>query len=479
MSDLPRARLTVQQAQDQISKARDQGYRPSEKKTGVVTRNLKRVFSAIVTVDGPSAQDIAGILDLSPGTVSGLVTQLENLKFVRVVSGRTASQGRRPKPIVIDDRIRHIVGFEISAEKVTGVVMNLAGEAVLDQTVDLGSEVWTKAGNKGADKGWVDQDKVVDSVRGIYATLKEQLLDHIAGRHPDILETGHDPIVGIGVVLGGHINRHTGEVLFAPDLRWGTPRRRQTVEWGPTVQLRQRIRDVTGVDQRNIVVDNDANGRAAAYQLYGGGAYFNDAPSTVVLVTDVGVGAAHFIDQEIYRGATGKSLEFGNILMVPNGLPCRCGDRGCLEAVATCNAILASSKFDTLEEAYAAAANGNDKKAQAAAIKGFTDAGTLLGTGLSILVDLLDTSRIVLTGPAITHSDRSGPIVFDQHYDRAMREAVQEHVYGAGIDPDNIEVIAEDGEWNGARGAACLVVHDMIAGHLGYLEAKSPRKTVG
>ncbi|MFI2332008.1 ROK family protein [Nocardia rhamnosiphila] len=447
-------RLTVQQARDQISKARHLGYRPSVRKKGVATRNLERVFSTIVTVDGPSTRDIAALLDLSAGTVSALVKDLEERQLVRISAGRAASQGRRPKPVVVDHRTRHTLGFEISADKVVGVVMNLAGQAVLHQVADLGPEART-------DKEWVDEDKVVDTIRNLFNSLEARLLGRIRDQYPDALDQGPNPVVGIGVSLGGHINRHTGEVLFSPDLRWGATGN-QKEEWGPSVHLRQRIRDVTGVDKSDIVVDNDANGRAAAYQLYGGGAYFNDAPFTVVLVTEKGIGATHFIDQEIYRGATGKSLELGNTLAKPDGYPCRCGDNGCLEAMSTRDAILAVAKAGSLEEARKLADESNDQ-----AIRAFTQAGTYLGTGLSVLVDLLDTSRIVLTGPAITRADGSSPVVFDKHYDRAMREALQEHVYGRGIDPGNVEVIEETGEWNGARGAACLVVHDMITGHLG------------
>lgn len=452
-------RLTVQQAQEQINKARHLGYRPTARKTGTATRNLERVFSTIVTVDHPSSKDIAKLLGLAPATVSALVQTLEQRRLVRVAPGREMAKGRQPKPVVVDPRTRHTFGFEVSADKVVGMVMNLAGQAVLHQVIELGDEAWT---GKEKYEGWVDEDAVVDTIRSLFASLEKQLLEYIRDQHPEAADQGPDPVLGIGVSLGGHINRHTGEVLFATDLRWGA-RRGRVEERGPSVQLRQRIRDVTGVDKNSIVVDNDANGRAAAYQLYGGGAYFNDAPSTVVLVTEVGVGAAHFIDHEIHRGTTGKSMELGHIQVKPGGLPCRCGDRGCLEPTATRDGILAvDTKATSLEHALKRAATG-----EAQAIRAFTEAGTYLGIGLSIVVDLLDTSRIVLTGPAITRADGAAPLVFNQSYDRAMRQAIQEHVYGRGIDPDNVEVIEETGEWNGARGAACLVVHDMITGHMG------------
>ncbi|CAL9369841.1 Protein mlc [Nocardiopsis dassonvillei] len=450
-SDQYGSRLTVQQAQDQIDRSQHLSYRSHAKKKGVTTRNLERVFSTIVTVQRPSTRDIAKLLGLSPSTVSGLVKHLEDRQMVRTAPGRGASQGRRPKPVLVDDRTRHTIGFEVTAEKVVGVAMNLAGRVVLLQVADLGPEAWTK-------DGWVNADRVVDTIRDLFISLKRQLLERIRDHHPDALEQSIDPVVGIGVSLGGHINRHTGEVLFSPDLRWGTPRRRRDKR-GPTVPLSQRVRDVTGVD--NIVVDNDAHGRAAAYQLYGGGACFNNAPFTVVLVTEVGIGAAQFIDHELYRGASGKSLELGNTLAKPDGRPCRCGDKGCLEAMATRDAVLENSKAHSLGEARKLADEGDER-----AIRAWTQAGSYLGTGLSVLVDLLDTSRIVLTGPAIARIGESAPVVFDPRYDRAMREALQEHVYGSGIDPGHVEVVEETGEWNGARGAAALVVHDMITGHL-------------
>ncbi|WP_280476252.1 ROK family transcriptional regulator [Nocardia asiatica] len=451
-------RPTVEQAKKQKREAQRRGYAVPTTKKGTPSSSLERIFATIVSVQNCTVSDIATLLDMPPSTVAAAVKTLEKRKLVRSTSPEpTRAQGRRPKPVVVNDRILHIVGFEITADKVVGTVMNLAGDIVLTEIADLGAQAWTGG---EPNKGWIDEDTVVDTIRSLFAVLKNQLLDRVGALHPGVLEQGLDPIVGLGAVLGGHINRRTGEVLFAPDLRWGYGRNLME-EWGPTVQLRQRIRDVTGVDKSDIVVDNDANGRAAAYQLYGGGAYFNDAPFSVVLVTEVGIGAAQFIEHEIYRGATGKSLELGNIQVEPDGLPCRCGDRGCLEAMATRNAILtaAPKEATNLAEARKLAADGDPY-----AIRAFTQAGKYMGRGLSILVDMLDTSRIVLTGPALTAVDGAPPVVFDTNYHRAMHESLQKHAYGRGIDPASVEVVEERGEWNGARGAACLVVHDMVTG---------------
>lgn len=452
-------RPTVEQAKRRQREAQRQGHMFSAMKKGPSISTTERIFAMTVSVQNPTVAEIATLLKLSPSTVASTVKTLARRKLVRTAEPeRTSSQGRRPKPVVVDDRILHIIGFEVTAEKVVGMVMNLAGHPVLTEVAELGPEAWT-AGE--LNKGWINEDTVVDTIRVLFATLKSQLEKRLRAVHPEELGKVGDPILGLGVVLGGHLNRRTGEVLFAPDLRWGYGRN-LLEEWGPVVQLRQRLRDVTGIDKSNIVVDNDATARAAAYQLYGGGAYCSDAPFSVVLVTDVGIGAAHFIDHEVYRGATGKSLELGNIQVKPDGgLPCRCGDKGCLEAMATSNAIVtvAPKAATTVEEARKLAADGDPQ-----AVRAFTQAGDYMGVGLSILVDMLDTARIVLTGPALTSVNGAPPVVFDKIYHEAMCESLQKHAYGRGIDPACVEVVEETGEWNGARGAACLVLHDMITG---------------
>jgi predicted NBD/HSP70 family sugar kinase len=113
-----------------------------------------------------------------------------------------------------------------------------------------------------------------------------------------------------------------------------------------------------------VTVDNEANLAALSELRAAGG-----RPSFIYVSGEIGVGAGIVLDGELYRGARGWSGEIGHLTVDPDGRPCRCGARGCLEQYA-----------------------GQE------AIHDIDGAATALGVALSAVVNLLDLDTIVLGG---------------------------------------------------------------------------------
>ena len=126
-----------------------------------------------------------------------------------------------------------------------------------------------------------------------------------------------DDLRAIGVACAGQIHPQTGTVVYAPNLDW------RDVPLGAT--LRQAF-------PFPVTVENDV--RAAAWGEYRFGAG-RDARSMLAVFVGTGVGSGAVLDGMLWRGASNVAGEIGHTQVVPDGLPCPCGQRGCLEQYAS------------------------------------------------------------------------------------------------------------------------------------------------
>ncbi len=187
----------------------------------------------------------------------------------------------------------------------------------------------------------------------------------------------------IGVSGGGPLNPVTGEILSVPNLPgW--------IRVPITKILSERL----GAPAR---IENDANACAAAEWLYGSG---RGATHMAFLTCSTGIGAGLVLDGRLYRGARFLAGEVGHHVIVPDGLACGCGKRGCLEAYASGSGIATRLKPSreknpalpgTAKELVDAAKAGSSF-----AIEFLRETAELLAMGLANLVFILDLDRIVL-----------------------------------------------------------------------------------
>ena len=139
------------------------------------------------------------------------------------------------------------------------------------------------------------------------------------------------------------------------------------------------------------IVDNDVNALAIAAQLYE-----NTLPGDVALVTiGFGIGCAFAMGSQIYRGAHGGAGELGHTVVDPDGEPCVCGLRGCLETLISDNALTRRARATGIlpEGAGKDALNTAAAAGDAAALELFNWAGAQLGYALASLVHLCSTRR--------------------------------------------------------------------------------------
>jgi len=127
---------------------------------------------------------------------------------------------------------------------------------------------------------------------------------------------------GIGVASPGPIDFETGTVIAMPNIPGFN-----------NVPLRDRIADALGVE---TILENDANAAAMGEALCGAG---KNADILIMLTLGTGVGSGIIINGKILRGCHSAGAETGHMIVEPNGEPCPCGQRGCLERYSSAASV--------------------------------------------------------------------------------------------------------------------------------------------
>jgi glucokinase len=163
------------------------------------------------------------------------------------------------------------------------------------------------------------------------------------------------------------------------------------------------------------------------------------ASSMVGLTLGTGIGGVIAVDGRVHQGHDGTGGELGHQTLEPDGPPCGCGNRGCLEAFARADRIAAACGTETAEAAVEAARAGDPN-----AVAGLLSVGRYLGIGIANMIVVV-TPDVVVIGGGIAAA-------FDLLRDPIEAE-LRARVRTTALDLVRL-VPAELGTWAGAIGAA-------------------------
>ena len=218
----------------------------------------------------------------------------------------------------------------------------------------------------------------------------------------------HD-FAGAGVGVPGIIDLDAGTVCAAPNLP----------DWS-NYPVQAEIERRLGAA---VILENDANCAALGEKWMGAG---RDAKGICMVTLGTGVGGGFIFDGAVWHGMTGMAGEVGHMTVTPDGPPCGCGNRGCLEQFASATAIkrmaaeaVAAGKSRQLADAIAAGPEFSAKVVSEGALQGdptareiFETAGWALGVVLSSLVDALNLPMYVIGGGVASSWDLFSPALF-------------------------------------------------------------------
>ena len=252
--------------------------------------------------------------------------------------------------------------------------------------------------------------------------------------------TGGESPAGVGISAAGLVDRAREHYLFGAHLPWrGAP-------------LRERLAEQLAGPR--VVIDNDAN--CAAYAEVVAGAA-REVDSAVLITIGTGIGGALVLGGRVLRGAHGLAGEFGHQQVVPDGLPCECGLRGCWEQYCSGRALERVTRVSLGRHLdgpeVAALAHAGDE----VALRAFGSVGTWLGVGVAGLVSAFDPAIVIIGGGV----SAVGDLLLDP-----ARAALLDSLQGVGHRPVPSIVPTRFGPDAGAVGAALLVRDDGAGGAL-------------
>lgn len=205
-------------------------------------------------------------------------------------------------------------------------------------------------------------------------------------------------------------------------------------------------------------IDNDANLAAVGEGWLGAGKEFN---SFCMLTLGTGVGGGIVLNKNIWRGEYGMAGELGHITIFPDGHPCNCGNRGCLEQYASATGIvrMAREKFGVKSSEFRGKNITADMLYQLAknrdrdSIEIFQKMGRILGIGIADIVNILNIELFVLGGGVADAWDYFIPSTLDEVRKRTYR-----------ITGERVKVVkAKLGDDAGIFGAAYMAMKEEIS----------------
>jgi glucokinase len=319
---------------------------------------------------------------------------------------------------------KHIIAIDIGGSKV------LCG--ILDQTGKLlmrCREITCVTG---------DPQAVIDQTERMVGEMKQAM----GLREQDIL--------GIGVGVPGPLDYQAGIVEESPNLKW--------LRYPVREELSKRLGD-------KLLLDKDTNVAALGEYYYGCNC---QCRHLIYITVSTGIGGGIIADGHLLHGRCGGGGEIGHMVVAPEGSPCGCGRRGCLEAVASglavareANALIARGAGQRIRAIACPNQPVSAREVAQAARQGDEEAlglidrtGRYLGMGIANLVNIFNPERIVLGGGmALGLHDLLLPVI--QH-------EVMNNVFS--LHRRNLEIgMTRLGEDIVLAGCAAMVLHSPLA----------------
>jgi glucokinase len=257
-------------------------------------------------------------------------------------------------------------------------------------------------------------------------------------------------VEAVGIGAAGFVDEKRSTVLFAPNLAWRNE------------PLRADLQKRVGLP---VIVENDANAAAWGEARFGAGRG-HDYLAAVTVGT--GIGGGLVLGGRLYRGRFGVAAEIGHIRMVPEGIRCGCGNKGCWEQYASGTALVREARDlaaanSPLAERLLELAGGRSeaitgplvtqaaKEGDPTAVELFEDMGQWLGAGLATLAAILDPGCFVIGGGV----SEAGDLLLVP-----ARNAYHRMLSGRGHRPEAELRLAALGNDAGLVGAADLARYD-------------------
>lgn len=352
--------------------------------------------------------ELIDLTGLARSTVTGRLEELLAAGFV-VPSGEAASSGGRPPArFRFNPAARLVLAADVGATHLTVALADLNGDIVDSTTVP---------------------QNIADG--------PEPVLTRVA-QHARalLLRTGNstDKLAGTGIGLPGPVEHLTGRPNHPPIM--------------PGWDSYDVVSRIAAEFPGPVLVDNDVNIMALGEHA----TQYADVEHLLFVKVATGIGAGVISGGRLHRGAQGAAGDIGHIQAPGHTELCRCGNTGCLEAVASAAAIAAQLRAAGLDPHRSQDVVDLVRAGNTAATAAVRQAGREIGTVLAACVSLLNPSVIVIGGSLSQAGDSLLAGIREAIYARSLPLATTE-----------LRVVASRAANQAAlRGAATMVLHHTL-----------------
>jgi len=319
-----------------------------------------------------SRSDLAAEFSLDKKTVSGAVDELLREYLIVSAGFRESLAGRPQELLTLNGGYGNFIGIDLGGTHIIGILADLSGRPLDRVFFEI--------------RPGLPVEIILDQMKTICRRLMGS-------------EKASAAIRSIGICAPGFMNPATGTSIVAENIPG----------WQDV-----RLREIFQAEfDRPVVVEDSSRTYALAEKWLGEGKGRQD-----FLLADLGygIGMAIVVNGSLLRGAGNKSGEIGHTIVAPDGPPCACGNRGCLETVASGRAIardaalgIAEGRSELLKGlTHGKAENATAQDVTIAASMGdpfsiglLRSAGNLAGMALANAVNILNPSLLILGGGLI------------------------------------------------------------------------------
>lgn len=242
------------------------------------------------------------------------------------------------------------------------------------------------------------------------------ILDTIANA-VSAVRVQHPQVAAVGIGFPGFIDPDTQRISLSPNL--------------PGLNNVDLSADLSVMIGLPVITENDA--LAAAYGEF----VMVDKPlkNLIYLGLGTGVGGGLILNQQPFQGQHGVAMEVGHIIVEPEGRPCGCGNRGCMEQYASASGVGLTYHEMTAEHCSASEIATRAHAGDQHAIAAYRLAGESLAQALAHILKVIDVSDIVVGGGMSAGWDLMQE-AFAQRLDQdlipALRGKIKVHVSSMG-----------------------------------------------
>jgi len=314
--------------------------------------NRKKIIGLLLEKNEITKLDISRMLDISITTVSTNITELKNEGIVEDVRSLESTGGRKAIAIKLNESCRYSIGVALTPNHIKISLVNLKKNIIENVSI--------RHKNNG--------------IENIINLLIENL-EILIGKHKITSEN----LLGLGISVPGTVDFKEGIIKYSYLLGVKDFNIKEKFEYLNVP----------------IYVDNEAN-LSAYYEFLN---RKNELRNLLYISITEGLGLGIIIDGKIYRGDNNSSGEMGHMKIAMNGLKCKCGARGCLEAYTSMNSII--DNYNEITNSNVIDIDDFEKKyieKDQAAQKVLDEYSKILALGISNLIMILDPNSVIIGG---------------------------------------------------------------------------------